>query len=78
MEHVQTCYRLAEVNSLTEWVYSCKELVVRWHTLGSTAVLFEFQMESFEKVSMSTVWCKLNRSPSILQQQVNAHTLYLL
>ena len=66
MEHVQTCYRLTEVNSLTEWACSSKELAVRWmHTWGSTAVLF--QMKSFEEVSMCTVWCKLNRSPSSLQ-----------
>ena len=65
MEHVQTCYRLTEVNSLTEWACSSKALAVRWHTLGSTAV--HFQMKSFEEVSMCTVWCKLNRSPSCLQ-----------
>ena len=65
MEHVQTCYRLTEVNSLIELLCSGKNLVVRWHTLGSTAVLF--QLESFEEISKTTVWWKLNGSPTSLQ-----------
>ena len=53
---------------------SGRGLVVRWHTLGSTAVLF--QVQSCEEVSKSTVRCELNRSPSILQWQGDAHGAY--
>ena len=53
------------------WECSGKGLVVRWHTLGSTVVLF--QVQSCEEVSKSTVRCELNGGSSILQWQEDAH-----